>query len=491
MSLRVLLVNPPRVQGLPVVREERYEHRDMGSVYPPLSLLQAAASLRAAGHDVRVLDANGFDLTLEEVASALRSYDPQLVVTRLAFDCQEEDQRVLQAAKSAVPHAVTAVRCRIVSDVPDLLSKLVSRGEVDLCLTGEPDSVLPLLSDALAKAFPSSGSLPTEELHRLALETPGLAWAQDGALVRSAKAPLTDVTAAPFPAYDLLPSIAPYHTGVFPDHFAMIQTSRGCPFGCAFCAYAEEKYRPRPAQSVCDEIRWLRDSFGAKNLLFFDDLLSIRARDTLALTERMIAEDLGVDWVCCTRANLTDTESLKKMRQAGCRELAVGIESGSETILKNINKGVSKDEIRACAKACKEAGVLFYGMTIVGLPGETRETMRETIDFIKEIDPFYTQFCFSTPFPNTDMYGWYKERGLLLHEDWSKYSPLSQEPVVRTEALTADDLKALRKQAYREIIFRPKYLLSKIRWNDPKWTIQGAAKICARGVALLTGKDVR
>jgi radical SAM superfamily enzyme YgiQ (UPF0313 family) len=412
-------------------------------------------------------------------------------MTRLAFDCQEEDLRVLQTVRTVSPNAITVVRCRIVSDVPELLAQLAAKSEVDFVLTGEPDSILPLLARSLSSILPQKGPLPTAELHKAATETPGLAWFADGALQQSATAPLMDVVTTPFPAYDLLPSVAPYHTGVFPDHFAMIQTSRGCPFGCAFCAYAAEKYRPRPVEHVCEEIKWLRDKFGVRNLLFFDDILSIQTKGTLELTERMIQEKLGVEWVCCTRANMTDLPSLKKMREAGCLELAVGIESGSETILKNINKGVSKDEIRACATACKQAGILFYGMTIVGLPGETRETMKETVDFIKEIDPFYTQFCFSTPFPNTDMYGWYKERGLLLHEDWSKYSPLSQEPVVRTEALTAEDLKALRKEAYRKIIFRPKYLLSKIRWTDPKWTLQGAAKICARGLALLTGRDVR
>ena len=144
------------------------------------------------------------------------------------------------------------------------------------------------------------------------------------------------------------------------------------------------------------------------------------------------------------------------MRQSGCRELAVGIESGSELILKNINKGVTKDDIRACARACKEADILFYGMTIVGLPGETNETWRETIDFIKEIDPFYTQFCFSTPFPNTDMYGWYEKNNCLNHKDWSQYSPLAPVPVVRTEALTSQDLVRLRQEAYREDPFPPK-----------------------------------
>ncbi len=490
MRLKVLLINPPRVKGMPVVREERYEHRDMGSVYPPLSLLQGAAALRRSGFEVHLLDANGFNLKLEDIGRALTELQPHLVVTRLAFDCQEEDLKVLQMAKAAVPHCVTLVRSKIMSDVAFLLDPLSRRPEVDLCLMGEPDAVLSPLARALESAWTASG-IPTAELHSLAAAVPGLAWAGPSGLQKSNPAPLTDVASVPFPAYDLLPSIAPYHTGVFPDHFAMIQTSRGCPFGCTFCAFAEEKYRPRPDQQVSEELRWLRDRFGVKNVLFFDDLLALNSKRTLELAQTLVKDNVGLDWVCCTRANLTDVASLKMMKDSGCKELAVGIESGSDVILKEINKGVSKDDIRACAAACKEAGVLFYGMTIVGLPGETRETWRETIDFIKEIDPFYTQFCFSTPFPNTEMYPWYEKRNLLLHKDWSKYSPLAPEPVIRTEALSAQDLIELRREAYREVIFRPKYLLSKIKWNDPKWTVQGAAKIAGRGLALLSGRDVR
>jgi hypothetical protein len=115
-KLRVLLVNPPRVKDLPVVREERYEHRDVGSVYPPLSILQGAASLRKAGYDVQVLDCNGFDLRLEEVGRLLSSWEPHLVVARMAFDCQEEDLKVLQIAKAALPHGVTAIRNKIISE---------------------------------------------------------------------------------------------------------------------------------------------------------------------------------------------------------------------------------------------------------------------------------------------------------------------------------------------------------------------------------------
>lgn len=157
-NLRILLVNPSRVKGLPVVREERYEHRDVGSVYPPLSILQGAASLRKVGFDVKVLDCNGFDLRLEEVGRTLSSWQPHLVVARMAFDCQEEDLKVLQIAKAAVPKCVTAIRNKIISEVPWFLEEVVKRPEVDLYIMSELDVVLPNLAAVMQSALSERGN---------------------------------------------------------------------------------------------------------------------------------------------------------------------------------------------------------------------------------------------------------------------------------------------------------------------------------------------
>ena len=115
----------------------------------------------------------------------------------------------------------------------------------------------------------------------------------------------------------------------------------------------------------------------------------------------------------------------------------------------------TKEEIRNASKLCKETEILFYGLVILGLPGETEATVNDTIEFIKEIDPFYTQFCFAVPFPNTEIYKYFKEKNLLLTEDWDLYCPLNLDPVIRTEQLSKEDLIRLRKKAYKKILFRP------------------------------------
>ena len=240
------------------------------------------------------------------------------------------------------------------------------------------------------------------------------------------------------------------------------------------------------------ELKHLKEKFKIKSFLFFDDTISIKKGRIEELAQRMIDEKLNtMKWVCCTRANLVTYDMLKIMKKAGMKEIAIGIETGSETILKNIKKGVSLEDIRKAAKWCHELGIMFYGLAIIGLPGETKETIKETVDFIKEIDPFYTQFCFSTPFPNTDIYEYYEKNKFLLSKDWSKYFPLSGEPVIRTEALTADELKELRAKAYSSILLRPGYLLRQIKPFDWKWNIMGLLKIVDRIVRLITGKPVR
>lgn len=448
-------------------------------------LLQAAAALRAAGFAVQLVDANGFNLPLEAIGRRLSAWQPHMVVTRLAFDCQEEDLKVLALARAACPKALTVARNKIISEVPVLLKALSERPEVDVVACGELDAVLPPLAEAFCREQP-------EDFSSLLRTLPGLAFfSEKEGFVKTPPAALADVNRQPFAAYDLLPSVQPYRTGMFPDHFAMIQTSRGCPFGCTFCAYAEEKYRPADPLRVVEELRWLKNTFGVRHVLFFDDLLALNAKRNQELAQALLEADLRIEWVCCTRANLVDEPSLRLMHAAGCRELAVGIESGSETILRFIRKGITKDQVAECARLCKKTGIAFYAMTILGLPGETRQTWEETLSFIQELDPFYTQFCFSTPFPNTEMYPWYRERGFLLHENWSEYSPLASYPVVRTEELSADDLAAMRRETYRRLIYRPSFLLRRIRLSDPLWTLKSALEVGKRSLALLSGGYVR
>jgi len=510
MKLKVMLVNPPRVNGMPVVREERFEHKDIGSVYPPLSLLYMASILENNERcEVKLIDANGFDLSLENVIKEINAYRPDVVILRCGFDTQKEDIKVLEAAKSA--GAVTVLRNKIIADVPEIRDEVLKTGAVDIFINSEPDAVISGLmyaidehkdEDPVKNPSDSTGLLnkdgdkdPVKSLSGSTglSSVKGISFIRDGEIITTGfQDNIADLDCIPFPAYHLLPSLKVYHTGVMQPPFALVSTTRGCPYACTFCAYGKTKCRERSIESVINELKALKQRFNIKSFLFFDDTISIKGGRVEELGKRMIEEGLsGLDWVCCTRANLVNYDMLKVLKKAGMKEIAIGIETGSEEILKNIKKGVPLDSVRQAAKWCHELGIMFYGLAIIGLPGETEDTINETVKFIKEIDPFYTQFCFSVPFPNTEMYSYYEENGYLLTKEWDKYFPLSEEPVIRTEALSAEQLKKLRQKAYMKLLLRPGYLLKKIRPFDWKWNITGAIKIIRRIASVIKGKAVR
>jgi radical SAM superfamily enzyme YgiQ (UPF0313 family) len=476
--VRVLFVNPSRVAGYPVVREERFEHKDIGSVYPPLSLLYSAAVAQKAGHEVRLLDLNGFDRPLSDAEEAMDSFKPEACLIRLGFDTQEEDLAVLRQAKAR--GIFTMARLKIVGDTPWLRDEFMKQHPfVDLFFLDEPECLL----EPVLKALGEAGDL--KAVPGLLLQNSGLPFTSPD------PGQLMQPDLLPRPAYQLLPSLQPYHTGVMEGPFTVIQTSRGCPYTCSFCSFGKLPYRKRAIEQVVAELEWLKAEHGLKSFLFFDDVLTLDKARTEKLMRLMIDKKLDLEWVACTRADTVSKELLQLMRQAGCREIAFGIESGSDQVLEDTTKGVTKDEIRQAAKWCHEVGILFYGLAIIGLPGETEQSVQDTIEFINEIQPFYTQFGFCVPFPNTDTWNWYESRGYLKTRNWGEFFPLASQPIIRTETLDAEDLIRLRRRMYLRTMLRPAKLFRAIRWDDWAWNLSRASKFLGRLGMLARGAAVR
>ncbi len=476
--MKILLINPPRVMGYPVVREERFEHKDMGSVYPPLSLLQTAAILEKEKYTVSLIDANGFDLKLTEVGQKIKEFEPDMVLIRIGFDTQKTDLKVVSLAKKF--GAVTIVRNHIISRTPKIKQEILKKyTAIDILLNQEPEAVMPQLARVIkSKADLSQVKGITFRLGRKLITT------EDASI-------LYDLNKLPFPAYHLLPNMNVYYSGTYGPPFSVILCSRGCPFNCAFCAYGRMPYRVRSPINIANELERLTKEVKVHEFCLFDDVATLDPARMIEICKEIISRKIKIRWAAGLRAPTVTYKMLSWMKKAGCDEIAIGMENGTDEILTAMDKRVTVEDIKKASEAAHKAGVRIYAMFIIGLPGETKESVEATIKLAKEIKPFYTQFMFATPFPDTRIYEYYKKNKFLLSEDWSKYFPLNKEPIVRTRDLTKGDLINLKNRAYRETLFDFKSLLGQIRWNDWKWNIRGIKQVSKRMLAALSFEPLR
>jgi radical SAM superfamily enzyme YgiQ (UPF0313 family) len=178
------------------------------------------------------------------------------------------------------------------------------------------------------------------------------------------------------------------------------------------------------------------------------------------------------------------------MKQAGCWQIAYGIESGSQKILNQNHKGFKLATAAQAVKMTQTAGIFAYAMMVLGLPGETKTTIKQTLQFIDKINPDYAQYCVAVPFPNTPFFDEYHKKSWITSYDWTKYNPLGY-PVISTPAISDKQLHQYHYQAYRRFLFRPKFLLSRFQPRNWRWNLLGLRFMYHRTRAILTRSLIR
>ena len=432
--MKVLLVNPPRFEGIPVIREERCEITERYSVMEPYSLLQIGALLRRQGDEVALMDMNGFDLGYEELDAGVREHRPDLVMFRFTPTTFDWDMRTASVVKAVDRGIVTAGICWTLHTMPEAVMK--DAPDMDHYILQDYEAAAPLLVAAL-RGGDVSGA-------------PGIATRLGGEIVRTAPAtPLKDYDSLPMPAYDLLPSLEPYFvTAPAGRPYTIMYTSKGCPFKCSFCTVAGTPLRMRSADSILNELKYLKERYGLRTVSFYDETFTFSRERVVELCRRMKDEALNVRWYCNTRAQLVDPELLRMMRAAGCRGVSFGIESGSQRILDSVEKRITVEQGRQAIKWAKDARLKTFCSFILGLPGEDWSTVQDTLDFVKEALPTSAQFNVAVPYPGTRLYQ-------QVHGDNSPdvdFRRLYQDDaVVGTEHLTPEDLNKAREMAYKAL----------------------------------------
>ncbi len=426
--MKILLINPPRFKGNPMVREMRCAGLSTVSVYPPLELAYLAGVLRKEAQ-VKILDANALDLNFEDVKKEIIDFKPNAVVFTISPASFTADAEIAK------------------------ITKEINRETKTILLDSH---IVPVMPQKVKEKFPEIDTLVgTNPL----LNIPKL-FGFEG---------IDGLENHPLPAYDLLPR-EKYFSMTYSRKkpFATIITSTGCPNRCNFCliggATIERGYgnvwKFKSPEKILTEIKYLLH-LGTKSFYFFDETFTASKKRVLDLCGLIKKEGLKFEWGCNGRVDTLDEETIKAMREAGCWNIMFGIECGSELLLQDANKGTTLTKAMAAVRACKENNINVSASFVIGLPNETWETVKKTLEIAKKVNPYRAQFVVMTPYPGTRLYDEVKNKGFLEQDySFSGYDAycINQIPVVRTEKMSAKDLQKAQKYLYRKFYLRPAYL---------------------------------
>jgi len=297
----------------------------------------------------------------------------------------------------------------------------------------------------------------------------GISYKQDGKIIHNPDRPqVEDLDALPWATktYKRDLDITRYSVPFLLHPFIALYTTRGCPAQCTFCLWPQtlsgHAWRKRSTDDVAAELAWAKENFPeAKEFFFDDDTFNIQKARTIELCEKI--KPLGLTWSCTSRVT-TDRETLEAMKQAGCRLLIVGFESGDPQILKNIKKGATVERALTFAKDCRELGLAVHGDFVLGLPGETKESIRKTINFAKKLDVDTIQVSIAHALPGTELYDYVKTNGFISNATEMSDAGGHQLAHIAYPGLSTDYVLEMVNTFYEEYFFRPKQAL-RVVWK--------------------------
>jgi len=453
--MKALLLNPPflkkfsRPQRSPAVTKS-------GTLYFPMWLSYAAGILEKEGFEVDLIDAPADGVTLEGCLERAKNFSPDLVILDTSTPSIYNDAEIGGKFKDEFPGSFVILVGTHVSALPEETLNIDKR--IDAVARYEYDYTLLDLARTLSK----KGELKDVE---------GIVFRKDGKFVHTAKRSyISDLDDLPFVSkvYKKFLKIENYFNPNALCPMVTITTSRGCPFPCTFCVYPQtlmgRGFRRRSVENVVDEMEYIIKNFPqAKAIFFEDDTLTANTERCLEMSNIIIQRGIKISWTANARASL-DFDTMRVMKQAGCRSLCVGFESGSQMVLDNIKKKTKINELEDFMSAAKKAGILIHGCFMVGLPGETKETMQQTLALSKRLSPDTVQFYPIMVYPGTEAYAWYQQRGLIKTPDFSKWiTPEGlHNTVISTEALSSEELVEFCDDARRKFYLRPGYVAYKL-----------------------------
>lgn len=473
--MKVLLVSPA-LRNMDV-----YQVRARGCM-PPLNLMYMASVLERGGHRVKILDLYAEGLTDEQFLARAREFGPDLAgfaTYTASFDMAAAGARLLRRNFPGLKTAAGGIHASY------LPAQCLRSGDFDCVVVGEGELTMLDLADALAAGKDPAG-------------VPGLVLLREGKAFATPQRPLIeDLDALPAPAYHLV-DLSNYYLGitraVSTAPAASVLTMRGCPYKCTFCSHHfgyAGRIRKRSPARVVEEMRRLYDERGVREFQFEDPSFTCDPGHVKEICRLIIESGMKVSWNCNVRANTASEELFAAMEAAGCRRALLGVESGSQALLDRMKKGITLEAVRKTMALARAHGMRVNAAFILGTPGETPETARQTYEFALELEPDYVMFSVYIPSPGGELFDDLAAAGRLdldkvYGADYiTVYS--EREPMVELSAVPAAELLALMEKYTRGFYLRPSYVFRRLR----TLLLPGEVSRVAWGVALIFSHQLR
>jgi anaerobic magnesium-protoporphyrin IX monomethyl ester cyclase len=480
-TVDVMLVNPPTPDGAIWIRSQHRVGRRSreNMIWPQVSLAQMGAILMPE-YTIEIVDCVAARMGWEEFAKILEEKRPKYYVTQVTAPTLRNDMYGAFLAKSlgaktlAFGTHVTPMTIETMRPFPVL----------DFVLRGEPEMTLRELIDRLEGKSPSNPQVAKmlvetskPQVRRVGSQTVtatfpvatgdaddepyasilGLAWRKADEIIINPDRPfIPNLDDMPIPRHELLP-LDKQRMPMIKGPFTFIVTSRGCPAGCKYCikhVSYQNSVRVRSAESIIEEIEYL-NRLGIYNIHMYADLFTVNRQHVLDMCNLLIEKGIKIKWTCNSRVDYVDEELLAKMGEAGCWLISWGIESANEIILKRARKGYKKEQAFKALQWAHDAGIKNWGYFIIGLPGETEESIKETMVYSKQLPLDIALFHIAAPYPGTPFFYEVVENNWFRPGTKWEEVDMDQSTVLDYGNLTAEQLEYWQKRATREWSLRP------------------------------------
>ncbi len=411
-----------------------------------MGIAYIAAVLEENNVVVEIIDAAALEMSWETLEVEIRKANPGMVAITALTPTISNALQTAELAKKTCPQATVVMGGYHPSFNHQ---EILDKDYVDIVVIGEGEYTFP----ELVKTLDEGGDLN---------QVQGIAY---GDVVTPPRPLIMDLDELPFPARHLLP-MDHYKILNMQLHTATMISGRGCPMQCSFCASAAlhgNKLRMRSAKNVVDEMEHLIKDHEAGMVAFMDDTFTLKPSRVIEICDEIIKRDLNLYWGCTARADTLSDELLQKLNESGCITLFLGVESADQQQLDRVNKQLTIDKIRRAFSLARKNDIRTIASVVLGMPGDTKDSIQRTIKFVRELNPSYALFSLATPYPGTRFYQQAVQENLIKVKDWSKYTLLS--PVLETVDCSMDELKKMQKTAFRQFYLRPVYLLKQV-WMD-------------------------